>query len=253
MGTRFVSGLAVAVAVVGLALPAAIANQVQVGYSGAGYGPYQTGLGGEFTLNDLNPEGWLDLSGYASVTKNFGPTGITSFQTFCLEGGEYLYPYSTTYDAVVNTKALYGGVGPSGDALSAGTGWLYQQFATGVWEGSLSYSYAGGNATEIAARKDSAGKFQDTIWWLEGEEGKTYDASNPYMKAVVDKFGSEANAKADGGSTYGVYALNLTVPGTGGRAQDQLYYKVPDGGMTVALLGMGLAGVGFFARRRTQS
>lgn len=248
MGTRFVSGLAV---VVGLALPAALANQVQVGYAGAGYGPYQTGLGGEFTLNDVNPEGWLDLSGYASVSKNFGPAGITSFQTFCLEGGEYLYPYSTTYDAVINTKALYGGVGPSGDALSAGTGWLYQQFATGVWEGSLSYSYAGGTATEIAARKASADAFQKAIWWLEGEESIAYDSNNPYMKAVVDKFGSEANAKADGGSTYGVYALNLTVPGTGGRAQDQLYYKVPDGGMTVALLGMGLAGVGYFARRRT--
>ena len=227
---------------VGMALAsAAMADQIQIGYSGSGYGPYQTGLGGEFTVNPITPAGWLDLSGYVNgQTGNIGTSG--TFETFCVEGSEVIYPYNATYNAVINQNAVQGGVGPAGDPLSVGTGWLYRQFATTTWDSGLSYNYG-------ANRKTSAGALQNAIWWLEVEEGIAYNSGNIYMKAVVDKFGTEAGAKADGGWTYGVYALNLTVPGTGALAQDQLYF-VPDSGTTIMLLGIGLGGMALVARRR---
>ena len=55
----------------------------------------------------------------------------------------------------------------------------------------------------------------------------------------------------------GVQAVNVTYP-NGALSQDQLYYggtpqqqlSVPDGGMTISLLGMALAGLGLVARRK---
>src|SRR5262245_45764782 len=90
----------------------AIANQIQVGYQGSDYGRYQTGEGGEFTLSVVNPEEWLDLSGYVSGTSSeLDPSSeITSFQTFCIEFDEFIYP-NATYNAQLNTNAVEGGVG----------------------------------------------------------------------------------------------------------------------------------------------
>lgn len=231
-------------AVLGLCLAAAVsasANQVQVGYPGSSYGPYQSGSGGEFTINVINPNGWLDLSGYApTVTSGIGVAG--TFQTFCLEGNENIGGYANTYNAVVNQNAVWGNVGPVGDPLSVGTGWLYSQFAQGTLSG---YAFGG----TVAQRKASALNLQNTFWWLEGESGIVYNAGNPFMLAVVTQFGTQAAAKVDGAWNYGVYALNLTTA-NGGRVQDQLYYRVPDGGTTVMLLGLALGGVSILARRK---
>jgi len=226
---------------------AAMADQVRVGYPGSAYGPYQTGRGGEFTLTPVNPTSWLDLSHYGAGARD--ASGFTgSFQTFCLEGGEYIYPYSSTYDAVVQPNAVSGGMGPNGDPISVGAGWLYSQFASTNWVAGYGLSY---NYTSLSGRRIDADLFQKAIWWLEGEEGISYSASNKFMAAVVSRFGSEAGAKADGGLNYGVYALHLTTA-NGGPIQDQLYFKgvpVPDGGATVALLGFAIAGLGFISRR----
>ena len=222
---------------------AAAANQVQVGYSTSPYGPYQTGAGGEFTLNPIT--GWLNLSGYVSgTTKDIGVSG--TFQTFCVEGTEYIYPYDTIYNVQLNKNAIWGSAPGSGDPISVGTGWLYRQFATGSWEAGLSYDYT--NPGRSGSAGSSADLLQKAIWWLEGEENIGYSASNPYMAAVVNKFMSESGAKADGGWTYGVYAMNLTNPRTGAVAQDQLVY-VPDGGLTLMLLCLGLGGVGVVSRK----
>ena len=76
------------------------------------------------------------------------------------------------------------------------------------------------------------------------------------MAAVVANFGgSQPNAQADGGAIYGVSALDLWLPGTNttiaaNRGQDQLFYKpVPDGGQTLALLGLALCGMAIASRR----
>jgi len=227
---KLIIGLLVSMAFI----PVAMADQLQVGYLGSGNGPYQAGAGGEFTLNPLG--GWLNLNGYVSnYTRNIGVNG--TFQSFCLEGNEYLYPYPATYDAVMNNYAVNGGmggdIGPYGDPISVGTGWLYSQFASTVWDAGLSYNYDSGRTT-------SADALQKAIWWLEGEEGIGYNASNPYMLAAVNKFGGEAGAMAPGGYTYNVYALNIS---DGGPAQDQLFYgtstTVPEPNLNI-MLGIGL-------------
>lgn len=218
----------------------AVAGQIQVGYSGSSYGIYQYDKGGEFTYNPLT--GWLNLSGYdASKTANIGVSG--TFQTFCIEGAEYLYGYDNIYDAQISTKAMNGGVTPAGvgDPISVGTGWLYSQFARGVLAG---YNYSG---TE-AQREYSADLLQKAIWWLEGEKGIAYNAGNTFMFEVYKNFSyDEAAAKADGGEQYGVYAINMSQNGE--VRQDALYY-VPDGGSTAILLGLAFAGMQFIIRRR---
>jgi hypothetical protein len=219
---------------------AAMAGQVQVGYSGSGYGPYQTGIGGEFTLTPTTA--WLDLSSYASVAKDQGTQG--SFQTFCVDGKDVIYPYASVYDASVSTLAARGS---SMSPISVGVGWLYSQFASNNWDATynLSYNYGAGRS---GSQGSSADLLQKAIWWLEGQENIGFDAGNMYMAAVKARFGSEAGAKTPGAEQFGVYAFNIT-GANGVVGQTQLYYHVPDGGATVLLLGFGLAGLTFLSRR----
>jgi hypothetical protein len=222
---------------------------IHVGYSHSDFGPYQSGQGGEFTLQDVG--GWLDLVGYkAGVTSGIGPDDILSFQSFCIEKSEVI-DGGTTYNATLNENAMNGGVSHGGDPVSVGTGWLYSQFAQGTLD---DYTYSGSSW----ARRASAAELQNAIWWLEGDG--TYDRHNDFMVAVVAEFGSKAAAKADGGAQYGVYALNLWSgsDSTRHRAQDQLYFQglptasqetVPDGGQTAVMLGGALVGLAWWARR----
>jgi hypothetical protein len=235
---------------IALASPA-MAGQIQVGYPGGSYGPYEANPGGEFTLNVYTSG--LSTGSYAAASKNVGVVG--TFQTFCLEGSEVIYPWDAKYFADLDHNAMFGGNYPAGDPVSVGTGWLYSQFAQGTLAG---YHYLG----TPADRQASAALLQNAIWWLEGEEGVGYTGANPYMAAVVAEFGTacggnlacaQAAAKANGGWNYGVYALNLwtsdTVHNTTTAVQDQLFYAVPDGGTTLMLLGGALMGLGALRRK----
>ena len=226
--------------------------QVEFGYPGSSYGQYQTGSGGEFTLSPV--QGQLDVSGYSAnaltQTRNIG--GVNgSFQTFCIEESEYCYPNGVV-DVSKSSSADHGGVLGSRDTLSQGTGWLYSQFASGTLGG---YNYTGD-------RHASASQLQNAIWMLEGEIA-TVDYGNPYVQLVTSAsaFGSWSTAIADAQpSDFGVWALNLTTDGS--SRQDQLYYdgtkeslgttpttNVPDGGMTLAMLGFAVAGLARLRRR----
>jgi hypothetical protein len=239
---------AVVVLIGSLALASpAVANQIQVGYSGSSYGPYQTGIGGEFTLNDIDgtpANNWLDISDYSPLAKNQGNGTISSFQTFCIEKNEYIYPYNAIYDVTISGGSVHGGVGGPGDPdpVSKGTAFLYSQFARGLWS---DYNYGSG-------RSGSAAALQEAIWWLE-EEISSYGSSNHFIDLVTTQFGSPLAGREDAfAGEFGVYALNLTgvsnAPATVG--QDQLYYNaVPDGGSTVSLLVMALCAAGVVANR----
>lgn len=175
---------------------------------------------------------------YASQARS----GTSGFLTFCLEYSEEFYS-GYSYNFAVNNGAVAGGVGgqtlPNYDGISIGTAYLYSLFAQGALDeatnGAFNYS------------QSACGYLQNAIWHLEGE-GK---ASNWLVDFAKQ---NNANWSADANGAFGVKALNLTFTqniGThaaGSRAQDQLYYTVPDQGASVVLLGLSL--IGFVALRR---
>ena len=226
-----------------------------------GYGPYQTGSGGEFTLSIVTgtgEQGALITTGtglgstwsfYAPVARDQYGSGQPNIQTFCVEGAEHIYP-DTAYDVTTGTYTRY-----TGTELTVGAAWLYFEFATGQ----LSYNYGAGRTT-------SADQLQRTIWALMGQEGQTLanTATDPYTIMVLSEFGSsdptlDTGAFAPNGSQYPVSVLRLWAHGDVGNEyapnamQDQLILTadppVPDGGMTVALLGMALTGLGVVSRK----
>lgn len=161
-----------------------------------------------------------------SVGGHFAP-----FQTFCMELDESITGsrFYTLSDA-----AIAGGKGgPSPDPISEGTAWLYTQFR----QGSL-YAF-----TYDLAHQANAAALQDAIWYL--EEEITSIGANAFLAAAIAQFGGEAAAMADYTGTY-VKVMNMT-DAAGNKKQD--FLAVPDGGLTVALLGMGLAGLGWVNRR----
>ena len=245
-------------------LPSVIAvpNKVQVGYSNTAagnYGDFQSGLGGEFTLNPNHtavPGGghWLDLSGYvAGKSRSVGPVAAYgTFQSFCIEYDEHIHDYPKIYDVTIGPSARDGGVaGPSPDPVSKGAGYLYSHFAKGTLSG---YDFTSGPGS---ARKDSAADLQNALWML--EEEVAMNLNNKFIKLLVSAGGlfegDIAAAMADGAGMFGVSALNLWDAGysenMSRRGQDQLYYRrVPDTGTTAVILGMGFFGLLVFRRKQ---
>ena len=211
-------------------------------------GIYVSGAGGNYTADPIG--------GFESVLANYvngKSTNGTVFGTFCLEMGEYFKP-GFTYDVQLKTRAVNGGTDNhenpdfAGDPISKGTAFLYQKFATGALG-----AFSGATAAS----------FQDLIWFLEDE--KTSLAISTWTPAwtgmLMQTFGSVENAKTDNApGGYGVMVMNLSLPAgkddglngyqgiRDGRRQDHLVY-VPDGGMTIVLLGIGLVGLAVIRRR----
>jgi len=216
----------------------ALAYQVTT-TGGTGYGIFQTGNGGEFTLqvdSDLIPV----LNNYSALTSNQGNTRNT-FQSFCLELNEDIKPY-TTYNVAISNAAKAGGYGAvnGADPISMGTAWLYSQFAKGTLSG---YDFAGLEPD----REASASILQYAIWWLEDE--KAYDAGNIFIQAAIAMFGDAAAAKADSNGAFNVMVLNLTDITNGALRQDQLVVvPIP---AAVWLFGTGLIGLVGVRRRFT--
>ena len=196
---------------------------------------------GDYWANPNTDLGNIVLGNYASMTKS-----TRGFWTMCVETNEY-FTSGNTYDAgITGTIAVGGGVGGvvnGGDPISVGTAYLYEQFALGNLNsllmsqglGTFNYDIAGG------------ARVQNTIWALEDEISMSYADSN--LLSLLGGAGLGSNIKADYAGSD-VKVMNLTITGTANRAQDQLVlWQVPDGGSTIALLGMAFLAIAAFRRR----
>jgi hypothetical protein len=210
-----------------------------------GYGMWQTERGGEFTLTPTDGLGWV-LNSYNGVAKDQG--GVTnSFQTFCLETAEYIYP-GTSYSAALSQAAVYNNINSNSDPISIGTAKLYYLFATGAFNGVGVPTYDYSNTINGGSRKADADLLQKTIWWLEGEAVDPGD--NNKFKTYIK--GAYAAPMADNAGAINVVALNLWANGHLGdfdyRAQDMLVVvPIP---ATVWLLGAGLVALIGIQRRK---
>jgi hypothetical protein len=211
------------------------ADQISTTGAPGGFGPFQIGTGGEFTMAPDAPIAAL-LGGYSPVARDYVTRG--TFQTFCLERNEVIVP-NFTYDVTFNNVTVFTGI-----PLSVGAAYLYQQFATG----NLAYDYADVPAGSRTTSLHSAYELQHAIWYYMGQY--SFEAGNPYDTLVDGLFGASAFTPDNG--AHGVQVLNLWAPGQPhdpAHAYQDVLILVPEP-TTFALSGLGMAALLIFRRRK---
>lgn len=221
---------------------------------------YYQGRGGEFTI--YSDTSWgsrgllLSNSAYDLDTK--GQDGnLESFQTFCLEAGEFVNQpmniwvseSSTTISYVYGSgsHAWWGGVAGVGDDLDYETAWLYTQFATGNLFG-YDFDSSGGYASLTRAQTGSA--LQRLIWNIEGEDGGIGVASgSSFMDVTLTgdqaKLIGEWQTLFDRSGWSGIGNVRVLQMKTtcDGRAQDQLFLVPVPGAILLGMIGLSAAGL----------
>lgn len=221
---------AAAVAALFVSAGSAVADpSIQLTSHGRGSGP-----GGEFNFTVVGSQ--------SVYTHSVGST----FKTFCLETNEYI-GYGSTYDVIVNTGAVKGGLGgqtsANFDPLDSRTAYLFQKFTDGVLS---SYAYTGSAGSQNA----SADALQNALWYLENEIGSV---SGQALTWVNEATNAVNNSLWSG--IGNVRVLNLYAVGHAGDLnyvkQDQLVsFPTPIPAPGAVVLGMvGLSVLGWVRRK----
>jgi hypothetical protein len=161
-----------------------------------------------------------------------------NFITFCLEYNQHI-GLKTPYSYTISNSAQ-----SQGDPLSLATAWLYNEFLNGTLAG---IDDSGVLSGLYVHENQDADYLQRAIWFLEGETG---GVNNSYAQAALTATGLTVATKdaSVANGAFGVWVMNIrNLDGSGDR-QDQLI-RVPDGGTTLALLGMSMGFVAFASRR----
>ena len=162
---------------------------------------------------------------------------VSDFVTFCIELDEFINVPGGPYNYTASQSAELGGNNTnSGDPLSKASAWIFAEYTAGTiganLTGAAATTWAGLNAT------GKADAVQNALWYLE-EEIATANFLSTWAESNV-----AARTVANGG-VIGVNVLNLT--SSAGNHQSLL--RVPDGGMALGMLGVGLLAVGALRRR----
>lgn len=113
------------------------------------YGPYHSGIGGEFLVTPVSGNS-------PGLTGLFSDVSPLTLETFCMQSDE-LIAAGGTYHFVINTGTV--SMGGGFDPLDPRTAYLYTFFRNGTLPG---YDYGAGRVT-------SAGHLQDAIWFIENQ------------------------------------------------------------------------------------
>jgi hypothetical protein len=195
---------------------------------------YYTFPGGEFNVASVASD-----PNFTKILGEYAPSAIVNggFETFC----------DSTSTGIQNNP-LNGMIAP-GD-VTIGAAWLYWQFSQGTLSG---YDYLnttpGGSGN--SGRAKSAYALQQALWVLDGQTGGDVvpSAGAYYLNLAYSMFGNtETNAN---NGTYRVQELFLSYvnPNGGQTVSQPMLVTVPDGGLTMILLGVALSGLGLVFRK----
>lgn len=201
---------------------------------------YYAGSGGEFTVQFKSGGGSPSVEEQAIIDGYDAKAKIDkAIQVFCLELDTYIsvpsdYVYSIDNQVLAKTKAI-----------GKGTDYLYSQFAQG-----LLADYDFGIPAPGIARASDAQLLQKAIWYSQGFNVDIND--NKFIKAALGyyQFGNSEDLRMDSGNALGTKALNLYTSTRIDKQSQAVWQRVPDGGSTVALLGLGLSVLAFLSRHR---
>ena len=200
---------------------------------------YYTGHGGgEFTAYTMP----------GSFTGNYAPVALVNngFETFCMETGVEFSPGTTYYYSLGNTTMGSGTGG--GLPLTTGAAELYYAFGKGQL---TDFNYA--DTSVGGGRQQDTDLLQAAIWLLQGGQsfGSYPSGNNKFLADAITLSGGMAQAELPySGSSVAVLQLWSDLDHTV-AAQNQLVL-VPDGGLTVTLLGGALIGLQMLRRKLAQ-